>query len=88
MRRKILAAVIAVSASVAAAQSQTIAPSPADLLKTSRPLVAAEIPPVLAAVRSVLAGKTLKLSYVPEGPGPEVTMAADGRPRFVRAVSG
>src|SRR5437763_16511132 len=88
MRRRIVAGLIALSASVAAAHSQTIAPSPAYLLKTARPLVAAEIPPVLAAVRSALAGRTLKLSYVPDGPGPEMLMAADGRPRFLRAVSG
>jgi hypothetical protein len=70
------------------ADSQLLNPSAREILNTTRTLLPAEIAIVLAAVREAVAGKTLRLSYVPNGPGPEVLMAANGRPRFVRAVSG
>jgi len=54
----------------------------------SRPLTQAEVAQVLGAVRDAIAGRTLRLSYQPGGPGPEVLMASNGRPRFVRTVSG
>jgi hypothetical protein len=47
-----------------------------------------EIAQVLTAARAAIAGRTFRLSYQPGGPGPEVLMAADGRPRFIQTVSG
>jgi hypothetical protein len=71
-----------------AARSQALNPSARDILKSERVLQPAEIAAVLAATRVAVSGKTFRLSYVPNGPGPEVLMGADGRPRFVRAISG
>src|SRR5580765_6246523 len=71
-----------------AASSQALNPAARDLVNADRPLQPAEITVVLAATRAALSGKTLRLSYVPNGPGPEVLMGANGRPRFLRAVSG
>jgi hypothetical protein len=81
----LLAAACAMPASPTA---QAPNPSARDILTTARALQPAEIALVLAAVREAMSGKTLRLSYVPNGPGPEVLMAANGRPRFVRAESG
>lgn len=71
-----------------AALSQAVYPPARDILNTERSLQPAEIAAVLAAVQEAVSGKTFRLSYVPNGPGPEVLMGPDGRPRFVRAVSG
>jgi len=71
-----------------AAPSQFINPSPRDILNNERPLQPAEIAAVLAATREAVSGKTCRLSYVPNGPGPQVLMGTNGRPRFVRAISG
>lgn len=71
-----------------AAHSQFLNPSARDTLNTARTLQPAEIAIVLAAAREAVSGKTLRLSYVPNGPGPEVVMGTNGRPRFVRTVSG
>jgi hypothetical protein len=70
------------------AQLQVLNPPARDILNTARVLQPGEIAIVLAAVREAVSGKTLRLSYVPNGPGPEVLMGTNGRPRFVRAVSG
>jgi hypothetical protein len=54
------------------AQSQVLNSSARDILNTGRTLQPAEIAVVLAATREAVSGKTLRLSYVPNGPGPEV----------------
>ena len=77
-----------VMATSPAASSQALNSSARDILNTDRPLQPAEIADVLAATRAAVAGKTFRLSYVPNGPGPEVMMGANGRPRFVRGISG
>jgi hypothetical protein len=77
-----------VMATSPAAPSQALNPPARDILNTDRPLQPAEIAAVLAATRAAVSGKTCRLSYVPNGPGPEVLMGANGRPRFVRAISG
>jgi hypothetical protein len=59
-----------------------------DILNTDRALQPAEITAVLGATRAAVSGKTFRLSYVPNGPGPEVLMGANGRPHFMRATSG
>jgi hypothetical protein len=84
----LLLAVTCVIAPTSAAWSQTLNPSARDILNTDRPLQPAEVAAVLAGVRAALSGKTFRWSYVPNGPGPEVLMGANGRPRFVRTVSG
>jgi hypothetical protein len=68
--------------------SQTLNPSARDLLNASRPLQPAEIAVVLAAVRDAVSGRTCRLSYAPMGPGPEMLMGPNGRPRFMRTTSG
>ncbi|HEX7798003.1 MAG TPA: hypothetical protein VF456_26755 [Vicinamibacterales bacterium] len=82
----VLAAVV--MATSPAAPSQALYASARDILNTERSLQPAEIAAVLAAVRQAVSGKTFRLSYVANGPGPEVLMGANGRPHFVRAVSG
>jgi hypothetical protein len=84
----LLLAVACVIAASPAASSQTLNPSARDILNTDRPLQSAEIAAVLAGVRAALSGKTFRWSYVPNGPGPEVLMGTNGRPRFMRAVTG
>jgi hypothetical protein len=68
--------------------SQTLDAPARAALNTARPLQPAEIAIVLAAARDAVAGKTCRLSYAPDGPGPEVLIGANGWPRFVRATSG
>ena len=80
-----LASAMAASATVPA---QRLNPSARDILNADRPLQPAEIAIVLAAAREAISGKTCRLSYQPNGPGPELLMGTDGRPRFMRAVSG
>jgi hypothetical protein len=77
-----------VMATSPAAPSQALYPPARDLLNAERSLQPAEIAAVLAAVHQAVSGKTFRLSYVANGPGPEVLMGANGRPRFVRAASG
>ena len=81
----VLAVIVAAQPTV---ESQVLNPSAREILNTARTLLPAEIAVVLGAVRDAVAGKTLRLTYVPNGPGPEVLMGNNGRPRFVRAVSG
>ena len=80
--------VACVMATSPAAPSQTVYPPARDILNAERSLQPTEIAAVLAAVREAVSGKTFRLSYVANGPGPEVLMGANGRPRFVRAISG
>jgi hypothetical protein len=68
--------------------AQTLNPPARAIVTQSRALTQAEMAQVLAAARDAVAGRTLKLSYQPDGPGPEVLMSTNGRPRFVRTVSG
>ena len=77
-----------VMATSPAAPSQALNPPARDILNSDRTLQPAEIAAVLAATRVAVSGKTCRLSYVPNGPGPEVLMGANGRPRYVRASSG
>ena len=69
-------------------RGQTLNPSAQMTLKTSRPLLPAEITLVLDAAREALKGRTFKLSYQPGGMGPEILIGATGRPHYMRAVSG
>jgi hypothetical protein len=84
----LLLAIACVMATSPAARSQTLNPPARDVLNSPRPLLPAEVAIVLAAVREAVSGKTCRLSYAPNGPGPEVLMGPNGRPRFVRATSG
>src|SRR5262245_13019447 len=68
--------------------AQTLNPPPRVVVAQSRRLIQAEITQVLAAARGAIAGRTFRLSYRPDGPGPEVLMGPNGWPRFVRTVSG
>lgn len=68
--------------------AQTLNPSVRTIVAQSRPLTQAEVAQVVGAASDAIAGRTFRLSYQPGGPGPEVLMAANGRPRFVRTVSG
>jgi hypothetical protein len=68
--------------------AQTLNPSARAVIAQSRSLTAAEVAHVLAAARDAIAGRTFRLSYQPTGPGPEILMATNGRPRLVRTVSG
>ena len=87
MRRELITALAAV-ATAAALAAQTLNPSARAVINLPRSLIPAEIAQLLAAVREAITGKTVRLAFKPDGPGPELLMAADGRPRFVRAVSG
>lgn len=68
--------------------AQALNPSPRVLVNAARPLVAAEVAAVLTASRQAIDGKACRLSYGAGGPGPEVLMRSDGRPRFMRLASG
>ena len=71
-----------------AASAQRLNPSAREIFGSARALQAPEVAIVLDAVRAAVSGRTLRLAYVPGGPGPEVLMGANGRPRYVRSVSG
>jgi len=73
---------------VSMAGGQTLNPPARAVITQSRSLTAPEVAQILAAARDAIAGRTFALSYQPGGPGPEVLMASNGRPRFVRTVSG
>jgi hypothetical protein len=70
------------------ATSQMVHTPAREILKAGRALQPQEIAIALAGAREAVAGKTCRLSYTPNGPGPEVLMGANGRPRFVRGTSG
>jgi len=82
------AAILLLVASSVLGAGQTLNPPARTTVAQSRVLTEAEIAQLLAAARGALAGRTFRLSYQPGGPGPEILMAVDGRPRFVRTVSG
>jgi hypothetical protein len=79
---------VAVVMATPPASSQALYAPAREILNTERSLQPAEIAAVLAAVQQAVSGKTFRLSYGANGPGPEVLMGANGRPRFVRAISG
>jgi hypothetical protein len=84
----LLLTIVLLMAASLTALSQDLNPSARELLSANRALQPAEIAVVVAASRAAIAGKTCRMAYGPNGPGPEVLMGANGRPRFVRAVSG
>jgi hypothetical protein len=63
-------------------------PSAQELLNQPGPLQSAEVAVVLEAARAMVAGKTCRLAYVPGGPGPQVLIGPNGRPRFLQMTSG
>jgi hypothetical protein len=67
--------------------AQVVSQSPRELLQVARPLTSAEIAIVLAASRDVVAGKTLRLTSVFNGQGPELRMGPAGLPTAVRSTS-
>ena len=77
-----------VMATSPASPSQAINPAVREILNADRPLQPAEIAAVLMAAREAVSGKTFRVSYVPNGLGPEVLMGANGRPRIIRTTSG
>jgi hypothetical protein len=76
-----------IAATVVAAFSQTLNPPARAVIELQRALTRAEIAQVLAASREAIAGRTLTLSYLPGGPGPQLLVGADGRPRLVRTMT-
>ena len=76
-----------IAAAVLAALSQTLNPPARAVIELQRALTRAEIAQVLAASREAIAGRTLTLSYLPGGPGPQLLVGADGRPRMVRTMT-
>ncbi|HEY7171773.1 MAG TPA: hypothetical protein VH417_13070 [Vicinamibacterales bacterium] len=87
MNRTGIVAVLAWSCA-ATGSAQRLNPSPHEVIALSRPLLAAEAALVLAAARQAVDGRTFRLSYQPDGPGPLFTMRSDGRPRYLRAAFG
>lgn len=71
-----------------AAPPQAVNPAARDILRGDRPLLKAEIAVVLEAARRAVSGKTLRLAYTATGPGPEVLMGNNGRPRVLRLMAG
>ena len=65
---------------------QAVSQSPRDLLRVARPLTSAEIAIVLAASRDAMAGRTLRLTSVFNGQGPELRMGPAGLPSAFRSV--
>lgn len=87
-RRRLFLVPIAVASTVTALTAQTLNPPARAIVNTPRALGPAEVAQVLAEARVAISGKTFKLSFRSGGPGPELLMGPDGRPRFVRGVSG
>lgn len=71
-----------------ASHTQRLNPSPREVFTLPRNLFEAEVSAVLDASRHALDGRTFRISYQPDGPGPDVLMGPDGRPRYIRATSG
>jgi len=67
---------------------QDARPRPEDLLIVARPLRVEEIARILTAVRTAIAGRTVRIAVAPDGPGPDILFGADGRPRIVRTTVG
>src|SRR5262249_2729455 len=75
-------------AAIVAIGPQTLNPSARDIIRQPRALLEAEIVAVLDAARHVLDGRTFRLSYQPDRPGPLFLMGPGGRPRYLRTTSG
>ncbi len=71
-----------------AGSAQTLNPGARDILKLSRTLTAAEVQAVLTAAQAALDGVVVHIAYRPDGPGPDMLIRSDGRPRYMRATSG
>jgi hypothetical protein len=85
-----LAAVIlgvVVTASIGS-HTQTLNPTPQQVINEPRALTAPEVAVILDASRHAADGKSFRIGYTPEGPGVEVRMAADGWPRIKRERHG
>src|SRR5256885_15176497 len=67
---------------------QAVGGTPQALVTEVRRLEPAEIARVLAAARTAVAGRTVRLAFVPDGPGPDILFGSDGRRRIIRSVSG
>jgi hypothetical protein len=67
---------------------QDQSPRPQDLLTVARPLRMEEISRILTAVRTAIAGRTMRIAVAPDGPGPDILFGVDGRPRIVRMTGG
>jgi hypothetical protein len=74
------------SALVLALLSQTLNPSPRELLNAARPLQPAEVAAVLAASQQAVAGRSFHLSFGNGQSATDVVMGSGGRPRFVRTA--
>jgi hypothetical protein len=72
---------------VAMALLQAVSQSPRELLNVARPLTNAEIDIVLGAARDAVAGRTLRLTSLRNGQGPELRMGPAGLPSSFRSVS-
>jgi hypothetical protein len=73
---------------VVAAAGQALSPSPQQIAGTTRALQPAEIAVILDGARHAVAEKTIRLSYAPDGPGPDILFGTDGRRRIIRTVGG
>jgi hypothetical protein len=71
-----------------ASEAQTLNPSAREVIRQSRALIDAEVAAVLAAARVAVDGRTFRLSYQPGGPGADIQMGPDGKPRYIRMTSG
>jgi hypothetical protein len=72
---------------LAVALVQAVDQPPRQLLNAARPLTTAEIGIVLAASRDALAGRTLRLTSLFNGQGPDLRMGPAGLPGAVRSAS-
>lgn len=59
-----------------------------EVVKTDRPLLPAEIAIVLASAREAVAFRTVRLSFAPDGPGPDIVFGPGGSRRMLRTTSG
>jgi hypothetical protein len=82
----VLSAAALVTASASAAQ--TLNPSAREVIRHSRALIDAGKAAVPAAARVAVDRHTFRLSYQPGGPGADIQMGADDKPRYIRMTSG
>jgi len=66
---------------------QVMNQSPRELMRIARPLSGAEIAVVLAASRDAMAGRTLRLSSIFNGDGPDLRMGPAGLPSLFRSTA-
>src|SRR5262249_16622662 len=75
-------------AAIALVAGQAGSPPVRELVQAPRPLAPQEVARVIEGARAAVAGKTCRLAYQPDGPGPDVLMGANGWPQLVSAKSG